>query len=89
MEALLNRVEQKLYLERVARNRRQWLINLWPSKYWHESVLMRGQTGVPGEKQISTFIQISFSQKKQSKKKKHKTKQNKKQRNSCMDAGFV
>ena len=30
-------VESTLYLERVARNSRWWLINLWSSKYWHES----------------------------------------------------
>ena len=33
---------------------------------------MRGQTGVPGEKQISSFIQISFSQKNKAKKKQKK-----------------
>ena len=35
---------------------------------------MRVQTGVPGEKEISSFIELSFSQKKQSKKKKTKAK---------------
>mgnify|MGYP000595076954 CR=1 FL=1 len=38
-------------LERVARNSRQSLMNLWPSKYWHESAFMRElkETRVPRE----------------------------------------
>ena len=35
---------------------------------------MRVQTGVPGEKEISSFIEISFSQKKTKQKKKNKNK---------------
>ena len=45
-------VKYRLYdLERVARNSRQSLMNLWPSKYWHESVFMRElkETRVPRE----------------------------------------
>ena len=40
---------ERLDLKRVARNNRRWLMKLSPSNDWHESVLMREETGVPGE----------------------------------------
>ena len=42
-EVMIKIIEQRLYLERVACNSHLWLINLWPSKKWHELIFWWGR----------------------------------------------